>query len=76
MVIMNPKIVALQALLRELAAFNEGLCLITTRLPVVDVADYEGTSGRELLATTRSLHIGDAAQAARCAISCNPNQAL
>jgi serine/threonine protein kinase len=35
---------ALQALLRELAAFNKGLCVITTRLPVADLADYVGTS--------------------------------
>jgi serine/threonine protein kinase len=35
---------ALQALLRELAAFNRGLCVITTRLPVADIADHEGTS--------------------------------
>jgi predicted ATPase len=35
---------SLQALLRELAAFNTGLCVITTRTPVADVADYEGTS--------------------------------
>ncbi|MBV8279013.1 MAG: protein kinase, partial [Verrucomicrobia bacterium] len=35
---------SLQALLRELAAFNSGLCLITTRQPVVDIADYEDTS--------------------------------
>jgi hypothetical protein len=35
---------SLQALLRELAAFNTGLCVITTRLPVADVADYESTS--------------------------------
>ena len=35
---------ALQALLRELAAFNTGLCVITTRTPVADVADYERTS--------------------------------
>ena len=35
---------ALQALLRELAAFNTGLCVITTRLPVADVADHEHTS--------------------------------
>jgi tetratricopeptide (TPR) repeat protein len=41
---------SLQALLRELAAFNTGLCVITTRLPVADVADHEGTSAlrREL----------------------------
>jgi hypothetical protein len=35
---------SLQALLRELAAFNKGFCVITTRTPVADVADYEGTS--------------------------------
>jgi hypothetical protein len=34
----------LQALLRELAAFNTGLCVITTRMPVVDIADHERTS--------------------------------
>ena len=41
---------ALQALLRELAAFNRGLCVITTRLPVADIADHEGSSAprREL----------------------------
>jgi hypothetical protein len=35
---------SLQALLRELAAFNEGLCVITTRLPVADIADHEHAS--------------------------------
>ena len=35
---------ALQALLRELAAFNMGLCVITTRLLVADIPDHEGTS--------------------------------
>jgi TIR domain-containing protein/NACHT domain-containing protein len=41
---------SLQALLRELAAFNSGLCVITTRLPVADIADHERTSAlrREL----------------------------
>jgi predicted ATPase len=41
---------ALQALLRELAAFNTGLCLVTTRLPIADIAEHEGTSAprREL----------------------------
>jgi serine/threonine protein kinase/tetratricopeptide (TPR) repeat protein len=34
----------LQALLRELAAFNKGLCVITTRIPVADIADHKGTS--------------------------------
>src|SRR5258708_32224083 len=35
---------SLQALLRELAAFNTGLCLITTRSPVADIADRQTTS--------------------------------
>jgi serine/threonine protein kinase len=35
---------ALQALLRELAAFNTGLCVVTTRLPIADLADHERTS--------------------------------
>ena len=35
---------SLQALLRELAAFNTGLCVITTRTPLADIADHEGTS--------------------------------
>src|SRR5215469_10732916 len=35
---------SLQALLRELAAFNLGLCVITTRLPIADIADHERTS--------------------------------
>ena len=35
---------ALQALLRELAAFNTGLCVITTRIPVADIAEHEGGS--------------------------------
>ena len=35
---------ALQALMRELAAFNTGICVITTRMPVADIADYERTS--------------------------------
>jgi hypothetical protein len=36
--------------LRELAAFNNGLCVITTRMPVADIADHEHTSAprREL----------------------------
>jgi hypothetical protein len=36
---------SLQALLRELAAFNAGLCVITTRTPVADIAGHEGSSG-------------------------------
>ena len=41
---------SLQALLRELAAYNSGLCVITTRLPIADLADHEHTSAprREL----------------------------
>jgi serine/threonine protein kinase/predicted ATPase len=41
---------SLQALLRELAAFNRGLCAITTRVPIADLADHEHTSAprREL----------------------------
>jgi NACHT domain len=35
---------AIQALLRELAAFNTGLCVITTRTPVADIADHARTS--------------------------------
>src|SRR5271157_4675046 len=35
---------SLQALLRELSAFNTGLCVITTRLLVADIADHERTS--------------------------------
>jgi len=34
----------LQALLRELAAFNMGLCVISTRMPVADLSDHEGSS--------------------------------
>ena len=30
--------------MRELAAFNSGLCVITTRIPVADIADHERTS--------------------------------
>jgi hypothetical protein len=41
---------SLQALLREFAAFNTGLCVITTRMPVADIADHERASAlrREL----------------------------
>jgi serine/threonine protein kinase len=35
---------SLQALLRELAAFNRGLCVINTRLPIADIADHGRTS--------------------------------
>ena len=33
---------ALRMLVRELAAFNRGLCLITSRLPVTDVQQFAG----------------------------------
>ena len=41
---------SLKALLRELAAFNTGLCVVTTRTPVADIADHEriSTLRREL----------------------------
>jgi serine/threonine protein kinase/tetratricopeptide (TPR) repeat protein len=35
---------SLHAFLREVAAFNTGLCIITTRTPVADIADHDGTS--------------------------------
>ena len=35
---------SLQALLRELAAFNKGLCVITTRTGVADIVDHERAS--------------------------------
>jgi tetratricopeptide (TPR) repeat protein len=35
---------SLQALLRQLAAFNTGLCVISTRTPVADLSDHEGSS--------------------------------
>jgi hypothetical protein len=35
---------SVQALLRELASFNTGLCVITTRMPVADIADHERTA--------------------------------
>lgn len=35
---------SVQALLRELAISNKGLCLISTRLPVQDLEEFEGTS--------------------------------
>jgi serine/threonine protein kinase len=39
---------SLQALLRELAAFNKGLCVMTTRAQVGDIADYEASSALRL----------------------------
>jgi len=50
---------SLQALLRELAAFNTGLCVITTRTPVTDIADHERTSAirRDLAILDNSIPI-------------------
>jgi NACHT domain len=39
---------SLQALLRELATFNSGLCVITSRLAVADIADHPSALRREL----------------------------
>jgi hypothetical protein len=39
---------SLQAFLRELAAFNRGLCVVTTRMPIADIADHECTSALRL----------------------------
>jgi hypothetical protein len=49
---------SLQALLRELAAFNKGLCVITTRTPVADIADHEGTSALRRDLEQLSSHAG------------------
>jgi len=35
---------SLQSLLRELAALSMGLCVVTTRMPVADLSDHEGSS--------------------------------
>ncbi len=39
---------SMQALLRELAAYNPGLCVITSRLAVADLADSEGDTARRI----------------------------
>ena len=39
---------SMQALLRELAALNPGLCVITSRLPVADLTDFEGDTTRRI----------------------------
>lgn len=39
---------ALQALLRELAALNPGLCVICTRLPVTDLEHFQGSTARRI----------------------------
>jgi tetratricopeptide (TPR) repeat protein len=49
---------SLQALLRELAAFNMGLCAITTRMPVADLSDHEGSSAHRRNLEHLSGHAG------------------
>ncbi|MCK4450058.1 MAG: toll/interleukin-1 receptor domain-containing protein, partial [Anaerolineae bacterium] len=39
---------ALQALLRELAALNPGLCVISTRLAVTDLEHFQGSTARRI----------------------------
>src|SRR5207249_3090493 len=39
---------SLQALLRELAAYNPGLCLVTSRQVLTDLADFEGSTARRI----------------------------
>lgn len=39
---------ALQALVRELPAHNSGLCVISSRLPVTDLEDFEGSTARRI----------------------------
>jgi hypothetical protein len=50
---------SLQALLRELAAFNMGLCVITTRLPVADLSDHEGSSALRRLSEKELFKSGE-----------------
>jgi serine/threonine protein kinase/predicted ATPase len=49
---------SLQALLRELAAFNMGLCVVTTRMPVADLSDHEGSSALRCDLEHLSSHAG------------------
>jgi predicted ATPase len=49
---------SLQALLRELAGFNMGLCVITTRMPVTDLSDHEGSSALHRHLEHLSSHAG------------------
>jgi predicted ATPase len=39
---------ALQALLRDLASANTGLCVISTRLPITDLEDFEGSTVKRI----------------------------
>jgi hypothetical protein len=49
---------SIQALLRELAGFNMGLCVITTRTPVADLSDHEGSSALRRALGHLSSHAG------------------
>jgi tetratricopeptide (TPR) repeat protein len=49
---------SLQAFLRELATFNRGLCVITTRIPVADIAEYEHSSAPRHELEELSCHAG------------------
>jgi tetratricopeptide (TPR) repeat protein len=49
---------ALQSLLRGLAAFNEGLCIISTRLTVADLAPFETTTAPRIDLETLSPEAG------------------
>ena len=49
---------SLQALLRELAGFNMGLCVITTRTPVADLSDHEGSTALRRTLEHLSNHAG------------------
>jgi hypothetical protein len=49
---------SLQALFRKLAAFNMGLCVITTRTPVADLSDHERSSALCRVLEHLSSHAG------------------
>ena len=40
---------ALRAFLKELAAFNPGLCVISTRVEVADLKDFDETSVKQVV---------------------------
>jgi tetratricopeptide (TPR) repeat protein len=42
------KDLALQAMLRDLAAHNPGLCIVSTRMAVADLADFESSTVRQI----------------------------
>ena len=49
---------ALQALLRQLAADNQGLCVISTRIAVTDLANFEGSTVTTIDLDTLSPEVG------------------